>query len=296
MSGSFLLWLIPAVFAAGFGTLAYTLLRALREGSERYAEEQAAGTAQQLEDLLLFIPPKRIDELSQGLAVLFFVVAFLLSGNLRTLSGAGLGLLVALPAGVLGLKAPRFILRIMKQRRLQRFNDQLVDALITMSNSLRAGFSILQSFEGIVQERQSPIAEEFGMFLHKTRVGVEFEKALSEMEARVASEDLTLMVRAIETARLTGGNLTEVFEKIAETIRERVRIQGRIRALTAQGRMQAIIVGALPVLLLFAMTMLDPRMMIGFMTSKAGITLLIIGVLLEIAGVYFVRKIVKVDI
>jgi tight adherence protein B len=85
----------------------------------------------------------------------------------------------------------------------------------------------------------------------------------------VGSEDLTLTVRAIEVARLTGGNLTDVFEKIAATIRERMRIEGRVRALTAQGRLQGIVVGAMPILLLMAMSLIDPRMMTAFFGSPA---------------------------
>ena len=95
---------------------------------------------------------------------------------------------------------------------------------------------------------------------------MKFEEALRKMEERVGSEDLTLMNQSIEIARMTGGNLTEVFEKIAATIRERMRIQQRIKSLTAQGRLQGIVVGAVPALLLFMMTLVDPKMMMPFFT------------------------------
>ena len=165
-----------------------------------------------------------------------------------------------------------------------------------MSNSLKAGFSILQAFESIVKEGQNPIAQEFGMFLHQLRVGVRFEDALAEMERRVSSEDLTLTVRAIEVARLTGGNLTDVLGKISETIRERQRIQGKIDSMTAQGRLQGIVVGAIPVLLLIVLAMMDPRMITNFVTSIPGIACLVFVVILETLGAVVIRRITRIEI
>jgi tight adherence protein B len=155
--------------------------------------------------------------------------------------------------GVLGGRRP--VVRRLRARRLAAFNLQLVDALVSMSNALRAGFSIQQAFESIVKEGKKPIAQEFSVFLQQMRIGVRFEDALKNLEERVGSEDLTLMVRAVEIARQTGGNLTETFDRIADTIRERSRIEGRIKALTAMGRLQGIVVGLIPVFLLFILTL-----------------------------------------
>ncbi len=290
------LWIIPLLFAACFGSLAYALLTAFREGAQRYTNTQLESTARQLEDVFLFIPARRVTDMAWALAATVFLVFFLALGDLRTPQGLAVGAVMGLLGGGLGFHLPRFALQVVKRRRLQQFDRQLLDALMTMSNSLRAGFSIHQSFEAVVNERQAPIAQEFGMFLHKTRVGVDFDEALRAMEERVQSEDLTLMTRAIETARLTGGNLTEVFERIAETIRERVRIEGRIRSLTAQGRMQALVVGAMPVLLLIAMSLLDTKMMVSFMTSRLGIAMLLMAAIMEILGVVIIRRIVGVKV
>jgi tight adherence protein B len=116
------------------------------------------------------------------------------------------------------------------------------------------------------------------------------------MEQRVGSEDLTLMVLAIETARQTGGNLTEVFEKIGSTIRERMRIQGRIRSLTAQGRLQGIIVGAMPFILMIVLTLLDPVMMSAFFHSKVGLMLIGMVVLFVMLGGLVIRKIIRIEV
>ena len=167
---------------------------------------------------------------------------------------------------------------------------------MTMSNALRAGFSIQQSFEAVAKEDMPPISQEFSHLLQQTRVGVRFEDAMDNLDGRVGSEDLTLMIRAIETARLTGGNLTEVFEQIAATIRERLRIEGRIKSLTAMGRMQAIVVGFIPLGILFAMMAIDPVMMKGFIHSGTGISLIGLALILEITGALMVRKMVTIDV
>jgi tight adherence protein B len=148
----------------------------------------------------------------------------------------------------------------------------------------------------VVREGQNPISQEFGTFIHQTRVGMRMDEALESMRERVGSDDLTLMVGAIEVARQTGGNLTEVFEKIAHTVRERMRIEQRIRTLTAQGRLQGIVVGCMPLLLGVAMFMLDPAMMAAFLKSGAGMAVLVLVGILEILGALVIRKIIAIDV
>ena len=291
-----LFWLSSLLFGLCFGGLGYVLLRGIREAMEQYTELHAEDTARQLEDVFLFFPPRRVLELARIAAVALFLIGFLVFGDLSSTRGLGAGFVFGFAGAFAALRAPGFLLRILRERRRQRFNDQLVDALLRMSNALKAGFSLLQAFETVVKEGQNPIAQEFGMFLHQTRVGVRFEDALEQMDQRVGSEDLTLTVRAVEVARLTGGQLTEVFENIAATIRERNRVQGRIRALTAQGRLQGIVVGLLPLLLLLGMSLIDPVMITTFVTSGPGIALLAAVVFLEWLGYLFIKRITNIDV
>jgi tight adherence protein B len=165
-----------------------------------------------------------------------------------------------------------------------------------MSNALKAGFSITQAVESVVKEGQNPIAQEFSLFLQETRVGVGFSEALNNLDRRVGSDDLTLVVMAIDTARKTGGNLTEIFEKIASTIRERLRIEGRIRTLTAQGRLQGWIVGAMPVIIGIAMMIVDPTLMLPFLHSRVGLVVIGAVAVLILAGGLVIRKIIRIDI
>jgi len=289
-------WVVPLLFALCFTGLAFVLLRALNEGADNYAQEYAQEAARQFEDLFLFIPAKRIADLARTLAVTVFILLFFVFGDVSTSSGIMVGTVLGLLGGIGALQLPRFVVSVLRHRRLERFNNQLVESLNAMSNALRAGFSILQAFESIVKENRNPISLEFGLFLQQTRIGVRFEDALRNLEDRVGSEDLTIMVRSIEIARMTGGNLTEVFDQIAEVIRERIRIQGRIKSLTSMGRMQAVVVGSIPAVLFFAMMLIDPQMMKGFIASGAGISMMVLVVMLVVTGFLVIRKIVSIDV
>lgn len=290
------LWMIAAVFAVSFGSLAYVLSHAIGEAMDSYADSYTVDTARQFEDLFLFIPVGRLLAVSRIAALSVFVLFFFLFGNLTSSTGLVTGLVVGALMAVAVLFTPGVLLRLLRHRRLERFNDQLVDGLLTMSNALRAGFSINQAFESVVKERRNPIAQEFGMLLQQMRVGVPMDDALKALDERVGSEDLTLMLLAIETARMTGGNLTEVFDQIAVTIRERLRIKGRIQSLTAQGRLQGIVVGAMPYLLFLALTFLDPAMMKKFYTSGAGLIALAGVIVLDTVGFLIIRRIVRIEI
>jgi tight adherence protein B len=268
----------------------------LREAEEDYAGEYNADTARQFEDLFLFISPKKLLIVSRILAVIMFVLLFFAMGDLTTTTGKIIGGIFGVIGAVSMLFMPRGLVKVLRKRRLERFNQQLVSALTGMSNALKAGFSIQQAFESVVKEGDAPIAQEFSMFLQQLRIGVPFEEAIEDMDQRMKSEDLTLMIQSIEIARQTGGNLTEVFDRIAATIRERQRIEGKIKSLTAQGKLQGMVVGAMPFLLGFALYIVDPGMMLGFFQSIIGMIVLFIILLMEIMGAFIIKKIVTIDV
>ena len=186
--------------------------------------------------------------------------------------------------------------RWLDARRRDRFNAQLPEALATMSNALRAGFSISQAFDSVVEQGESPMCEEFAILQQQLRIGMSFEDALESMSQRVGSDDLTLVTTAILISRKTGGNVTEIFDKISETIRGRMRIERKVRSLTAQGRLQGVIVSVMPFLLGLAMTIMKPNLMIPFLTSVTGI-LAVVGVCVFVfLGWMMIRKIIKIDV
>jgi len=265
-------WGTPAVFtgaiaatALAFGLFAWTFLNALNDGAEAYSSTMGKETSRAFEDMFLFIPPAKIARLGRIGAIAAFFLCFIpffsFTSAVSTLSGTALGL----AAGLLAFSLPGRYASILRQRRRIKFNEQLVEALATMSNALRAGFSISQAFESVIESGERPIAQEFSVVTQQLRVGMSFEDALASMDERVGSEDLTLVVTAIDIARKTGGNLTEIFDRISDTIRSRMRIERRVRTLTAQGRMQGMVVSLMPIVLGGILTLMKPGLMLPFL-------------------------------
>ena len=186
--------------------------------------------------------------------------------------------------------------RWLDERRRARFNRQLPEALATMSNALRAGFSISQAFDSVIDLDEKPVSEEFMILRQQLRIGMSFEDALESMAQRVGSDDLTLVTTAILISRKTGGNVTEIFDKISETIRGRMKIEMKVRTLTAQGRLQGAIVSAMPLFLGLVMTAIKPSLMIPFFCSFAGIVSVAVVVVLIAVGWLAIRKIIKIDV
>lgn len=186
--------------------------------------------------------------------------------------------------------------RYLDGRRRQKFNEQLPEALATMSNALRAGFSISQAFESVVEQGEKPMSEEFAILQQQLKVGMSFEDAIESMSDRVGSDDLTLVTTAILISRKTGGNVTEIFDNISETIRGRQKVERKVRTLTAQGRLQGLIVSALPVFLGLVMFALKPQMMSAFLFSFTGLVSISAMIVLIVFGWLMIRKIIKIDV
>lgn len=182
------------------------------------------------------------------------------------------------------------------ERRRAKFNEQLPEALSTMSNALRAGLAVSQAFDAVIANGEKPISDEFAILVQQLHVGMSFENAMEAMAKRVGSDDLALVTTALIVARRTGGNVTEIFDKIADTIRARMRVERRVRTLTAQGRMQGLIVSAMPVFLAVIMTIIKPRLMIPFLCSLTGVVCIVATVVLITLGWLVIRKIIKIDV
>lgn len=289
----FILVLVGACFTG----LAYATLTAFSSAAQSYNSTYTTETSRSLEDMFLFIPPRRIAEISWLSAIVVFLLAFILTGGIAgTLIQVVIRTIICLILGCSVLFLPRYIIMWLKQRRRSRFNLQLVEALSSMSNAMKSGFSIMQAMEHVVANGESPISEEFETMLHQTRVGVGFQEALRNMDRRVGSEDLTLVVLSIETARKTGGNLTEIFASISHTIRERMRIEKRIDTLTAQGRLQGIVLSLMPIVIGLVLHILEPGLFGPFLKSTIGIICLFVVAIMLILGALTIRKIVRIDI
>lgn len=289
-------WSAALLLGLAFGGLGYSLISAYASGAGAMADNMSEEASRRFEDMFLFIPAKRIAEIGRAAAAAAFLICFIPLFDYRNPVSTVAGTVLGLTFGLLALLAPARLLDVLRDRRRNKFNMQLVEALGSMSNALRAGFSINQAFETVVQNGEKPISQEFGVMLQQMRVGMNFYDALQSLDKRIGSDDLTLVVTSIDIARRTGGNLTEIFDKISLTIRERMRIERRVQTLTAQGRLQGIIVACMPVLLGTAMTFIKPDLMIPFFQSVNGMLAIGIMVTLIAVGWFFISKIIKIDV
>ncbi|MBF8290967.1 MAG: hypothetical protein HW391_1935, partial [Chloroflexi bacterium] len=186
-----------------------------------------------------------------GTPLLFFVIGFAVPS---------FGSIIVLIGGLLlGFFAPRIWLGRRKSGRLSSFNKQLPDTITLVANALRAGSSFLQAIELVVRESRPPISTEFGRVIREVNLGLPFDTALENMVRRMKSDDFELMATAIAIQHQVGGNLAEILDSIAFTIRERIRIKGEIRTLTAQQRMSGYVVGGLPFFLAFFIFLAAPK-------------------------------------
>ena len=289
--------LLAALFAglaASMGLL--VIINAVAAVSSRYKERYLQETAVVMDDVLLSMPPSRVLDFSLIFAA---AAAFAAVGGIGYYTGS-LNWTKIIIFGLIGAVAafplPRLYLKFLRKQRLRKFNEQLEDALLSMSSSLKAGFSINQALEVIAQENRRPISYEFNLLIQELRLGVTLEKGLDNMSRRLDCPDFELVAVSILTARQTGGELTSTLERLAGMIRERVRIAARIRALTAQGRMQAAIIAIMPFALLFAMMNIVPDMMNAFFSTAAGILSLLAVAILVVIGFLSIRKITNIDI
>src|SRR5687768_12568509 len=204
---------------------------------------------------------------------------------------------------VIGFLAPRFWLSHRTSSRLNAFNKQLPDTITLIANALRAGSSFLQAIELVVRESRPPVSLEFGRVIREVNLGLPFEQALENMVRRVRSDDLELMATAIAIQHQVGGNLAEILDSIAYTIRERIRIKGEIKTLTAQQRLSGYVVAGLPMglaafLFVAAPGFMDPMFddRASIIGLPAGVIVLMLGGVMMFIGFMLIRKIVDIEV
>lgn len=193
-------------------------------------------------------------------------------------------------------KSLRPIVDYFYRRRVNKFVLQMVDALGLMSNGLKSGLSVVQAIGLIVEEMPNPIQQEFNLVLSQNKLGVSIEEAFLDLSRRVPAEDVDMFVTAVNILKETGGNLAETFDIIVLTIRERIKVENKIAAMTAQGFMQGMVVTAAPPALGFYLYMTDRELMDPLFTTPIGWIIVSVILLLELVGFFVIMKIVRIDI
>ena len=241
------------------------------------------------------------------LTVTEFIGTKILSAVGGALLGAFIGraspqaaLLSALVGAILMSFAPNVYLVIAARRRLSAFNNQLGDTINLLANSLRSGYSFLQSMELVSREAPAPMSTEFRRVVQEVGLGLSTEEALGNLLRRVPSDDLDLLITAVNIQMEVGGNLAQILETIGHTIRERVRIKGEIRVLTAQGRISAYVITGLPIVLAIFITVVNPSYMAPMFTfgmpPNAWCCLPVTSLVMIVIGYFLIMKIVDIEV
>jgi tight adherence protein B len=225
------------------------------------------------------------------LLTLASIIAFFLLGRLIFDSA-----LVGMVFGVVGFFVPRIYVNFRKSRRLNAFNDQLGDTITLLANSLRSGFTIVQSMKTVAEQLPDPIAAEFHRVTQEIGLGLHYEEALNNMLRRVPSDDLDLLITAVNIQGRVGGNLAEILDTIGHTIRERVRIKGEIRVLTAQQMISGYILTGLPVALGLVLYLINKPYIGRMFTDPCGWIMIGVSVLMIFVGFLIIRKIVDIEV
>jgi tight adherence protein B len=226
----------------------------------------------------------------------YYYIRIGLAFGLFVLVGLVRGWPMGLAFGIFGYFLPRLWVSRRIASRLNAFNKQLPDTISLLSNSLRAGSSFLQSGELVSRESQPPIAIEFGRVVREVNLGLSMDEALANMVRRIRSDDLDLMVTAINIQQQVGGNLAEILDTIAFTIRERVRIRGDIRTLTAQGRYSGYLVAFLPIGIMIVLNAINPAFMQPLFEEVIGRILLGTGGVMMLIGFLIIRKMTNIEV
>jgi tight adherence protein B len=240
----------------------------------------------QVQEFFLFIDPRKL--FVANLAVMAI-------GGTLAWSVTGSALLGMVAFGSLAL-VPRLLYWWMRQKRLRMFEEQLPDALMMLAGGLRAGVGLSSAIHQLVVEAQPPISQEFSLLLREQRLGVTLEQALSNLNRRVPTQTTVLVVSAMRVATETGGGLAETLERTSQTIRSRLQMEGKIGALTAQGKLQAWVVGLLPLVLMAILNKMEPEAMSLLWHTRLGWATLVVIAFFELMGMYVIRKIIAIDV
>jgi tight adherence protein B len=201
----------------------------------------------------------------------------------------------ALAAGLLGATAPLGALKAMQGQRLKRFEMQLPDALSLVSSSLRSGYSFSQALQTVAQEMKPPVALEMQKILDEVKAGIPIEEALDRLVPRIKTYDVELMVSAVSIQHQVGGNLADLLDTVAETIRERFRTRGEIAGLTAEGRLSGIILFFAPLGMLLVLMVLSPDYIQHLFNDQLGRAMLGGAILMQIIGGLIIRRMLSID-
>ncbi len=286
MSATAMLVVVTVVTAVAAAMLAWFVIDVGITTMARYRAQFTERTHFQAREFFLFIDPSKLFAAHLAMMTLGAVVAGLATGSV----------LMAIPVFLALALLPRLLYAWLRQKRLRKFEEQLPDALMMLAGALRAGLSLSSAIAQLVVEAPAPLGQEFTLLLREQRLGLTMEQSLNGLAKRIPTQTTILTVSAMRIASETGGGLAEMLERTANTVRSRLQIEGKIRALTSQGKLQAWVVGLLPLTLMAILSQMEPAAMSVMWHTRMGWGALAAIACMEFLGIYVIRRIVAIDV
>lgn len=277
------------ILAGAFLSASLFAFAVLGKGSvflANYKETFTESASANMADMFMFVDATRLFYMNLIAIFVFPLLIWILIGDLPT----------ALAVFFMLAFLPGLIYRSMRKKRLKRFEEQLPDGLLMLSGAMRAGASLNIALEGLVKEQPAPLSQEFELFMREQRIGTDFEKSLDHMEKRIPIQDFAMLTSALRINREIGGNLAEILESLANTLLRKQQMEGKIDSLTAQGKLQGIVMTGLPVLLGVLLYFLEPENMSKLWTTNVGYITLTIIIIMEFMGYTMIKKITSIDV
>ncbi len=252
---------------------------------DRFYDRYIGWAGKQLDDLYIEFSPVRFFWFHMiGVALVFLLMLLYIGWIGAAVTAAG------------SYFIPRFMLNRARRKRMEKFDTQLIDALQSMANSMRAGLVLTQAMTVVADSMEPPINQEFRLMLKEHKLGLTLEEALVKMGSRLQSRFFDMVMSSILITRQHGGNVPQVFEDTAEAIREIFRLEEKIKTMTAQGKLQGYVIGLMPAAFAFAVYLIDPEYIGELFTDPKGYVIIFLILAFEAVGVFFIRKILAADV
>lgn len=282
VSINFIVFLIFVSAMIGF----YIGFEYLFKAGNKYEKKFTTVAESRLADVFIFIDPKKLFVFNLLVITIIFVLLFTMTKLL----------VMAIVAAIFVGMMPKYVWSYLKSKRNNRFLMELPDALLSISSMMKAGTNLSVALETVVAETKGPIAQEFGLFLKELRIGVDYNIALDNLKNRMPLQDVELVVAGMKISREIGGSLADVLFRLADTLRRKFEMEGKIKALTAQGKAQGWVMSCLPVLLGVILYYMEPAAMGKLFTHPIGWVVCVVFAILLYAGYYFIKKIISIDV
>ena len=277
---------ILALLFLSLTALIWSSLTVSLKGYTRYESHFTETAGTRMDTLFLFLDARKVFFVNVVSLLLIPVAVYVLTHS---------WFYVVLAIGVL-LAIPKLVFWRLEKKRRETIRDGLPDTLAQVAGGMRAGATFISATQIMVQETKGPIAQEFSLFLREQKLGLTLDEGMDNLAERVDLEEMDLVVTAVQISRELGGNLAEIFERLSDTLRRKLEMEGKIRALTAQGILQGWVVGLLPFFIMFALTFMEPEAMAAMFSGLLGWIFLAVIFVLSIFGAMTIRKIVSIDV